>query len=80
MTEVNDEVVMLLKELVQRVQQLEKVAYDNDNVLMKSGFVVTNSPTPTMNNKIASSFSMDDVSSMSFDDMAKIIKRAEGSR
>ena len=47
---------------------------------MKSGFVVTNSPTPTMNNKIASSFSMDDVSSMSFDDMAKIIKKAEGSR
>ena len=80
MTEVNDEVVMLLKELVQRVQQLEKVAYDNDNVLMKSGFVVTNSPTPTMNNKIASSVSMRDVSSMSFDDMAKIIKKAEGSR
>ena len=71
---------MLLKELVQRVQQLEKVAYDNDNVLMKSGFVVTDSPTPTMNNKISSSFSMDDVSSMSFDDMAKIIKKAEGSR
>ena len=76
MTEVNDEVVMLLKELVQRVQKLEKVTYDNDNVLMKSGFVVTNSPTPTMNNKIASTFSMDDVANMSFDEMAKIIERA----
>ncbi len=79
MTEEN-EVLLLLKELVNRVQQLEKVAYDNDNVLMKSGLVVTNSPTPSMNNKMASSFSMDDVSGMSFDDMDKIIKKAEGSR
>jgi hypothetical protein len=71
------EIVLLLKELVDRVQQLEKVAYDNDNVLMKSGFVVTNSPTPSMNNKVNSSFSMDDVSKMSFDDMAKIISTME---
>ena len=76
MTEQN-EVLLLLKELVNRVQQLEKVAYDNDNVLMKSGLVVTNSPTPSMNNKIASTFSMDDVSAMSFDDMAKIIQKME---
>jgi hypothetical protein len=76
MTEANEEIVLLLKELVNRVQKLEQVAYDNDNVLMKSGFVVTNSPTPTMNNKIASTFSMDDVANMSFDEMAKIIERA----
>tara|TARA_R110001592_G_scaffold45482_2_gene145337 strand:- start:893 stop:1123 length:231 start_codon:yes stop_codon:yes gene_type:complete len=76
MTEQN-EVLLLLKELVNRVQQLEKVAYNDDNVLMKSGFVVTNSPTPSMNNKIASTFSMDDISAMSFDDMAKIIKNME---
>ena len=71
------EIVLLLKELVNRVQQLEKVAYDNDNVLMKSGLVVTDSPTPSMNNKVNSSFSMDDVANMSFDDMAKIISKIE---
>ena len=71
------EIVLLLKELVNRVQQLEKVAYDNDNVLMKSGLVVTDSPTPSMNNKVNSSFSMDDVANMSFDDMAKIISKME---
>ena len=78
MTEINEEIVMLLKTLVERVQQLENVAYDNDNVLMKSGFVVTNSPTPSMNNKIGSTFSMDNVAGMSFDEMAKIIERAGG--
>ena len=71
------EIVLLLKELVNRVQQLEKVTYDNDNVLMKSGLVVTDSPTPSMNNKVNSSFSMDDVANMSFDDMAKIISKIE---
>ena len=76
MTEQN-EVLLLLKELVNRVQQLESVAYNNDNVLMKSGFVVTNSPTPSMNNKAASTFNMDDVATMSFDDMAKIIQKME---
>ena len=76
MTEEN-EVLLLLKELVNRVQQLESVAYNNDNVLMKAGFVVTNSPTPSMNNKAASTFNMDDVANMSFDDMAKIIQRME---
>ncbi len=76
MTEQN-EVLLLLKELVNRVQQLESVAYNNDNVLMKSGFVVTNSPTPSMNNKAASTFNMDDVANMSFDDMAKIIQKME---
>ena len=44
---------------------------------MKSGFVVTNSPTPSMNNKAASTFNMDDVANMSFDDMAKIIQKME---
>ena len=78
MTEINEEIVMLLKTLVERVQQLEKVAYNDDNVLMKSGFVVTNSPTPSMNNKAASAFSMDSVANMSFEEMAKIIEKAGG--
>ena len=45
---------------------------------MKSGFVVTNSPTPSMNNKAASAFSMDSVANMSFEEMAKIIEKAGG--
>tara|TARA_R100000781_G_scaffold59976_1_gene38332 strand:- start:1501 stop:1734 length:234 start_codon:yes stop_codon:yes gene_type:complete len=77
MTELSEDVVLLLKELVSRVQELEKVAYHDDNVLMKSGLVVTNSPTPSMNNKVNSTFSMDDVANMSFDDMAKIISKME---
>lgn len=74
----SEDVLLLLKELVNRVRELERVAYNNDNLLMKSGFVVADSPTPKMDNKVASTYSMDDISKMSFDDMAGIIKKMEG--
>ena len=72
----NTEMIMLLKELVERVRQLEKVAYNDDNLLMKSGMVVVDSPTPTMDNK-AGTIAMDDITKMSFDDMAKVISKME---
>ena len=72
----NTEMVMLLKELVNRVRELEKVAYNNDNLLMKSGFVVVDSPTPKMQN-MAGTVGMDDITKMSFDDMAEMISKME---
>jgi hypothetical protein len=72
----NTEIVMLLKELVNRVRELEKVAYHNDNLLMKSGFVVVDSPTPKMQNSVGT-VGMDDITKMSFDDMADMISKME---
>jgi hypothetical protein len=42
--------VELLKELVNRLQNLEQTVYDSDNVLMKSGFVKVSTPTPSVAN------------------------------
>ena len=42
------EIVLLLKALVDKVNKLEQAVYDEDNMLMKSGFVVVDTPTPTM--------------------------------
>ena len=46
MIKMEQEVVDLLKELVGRLQSLERTVYDNDNLLMKSGLVRVNTPTP----------------------------------
>tara|TARA_R100000742_G_C4265118_1_gene83100 strand:+ start:248 stop:478 length:231 start_codon:yes stop_codon:yes gene_type:complete len=43
-----NEMLMLLKELVNKVKHLEEAVYHKDNLLMKSGLVVVNSPSPTM--------------------------------
>jgi hypothetical protein len=76
MTEEN-EMVLLLKELVSRIKALEAVAFNDDNILMKSGFVVANTPTPSIDNKANSSFNMNEVANMSFDEMEKIISKME---
>ena len=70
------EIVLLLKELVSRIIDLEKVAYNNDNLLMKSGLVVVDSPTPKMQNKVGG-IDLDEITKMSFDDMADIISKME---
>jgi len=46
MSEENNEMVDLLKELVSRLQQLENAVYDDENLLMKSGIVKVESPRP----------------------------------
>lgn len=43
-----NEMVLLLKELVSKVKHLEEAVYNKDNLLMKSGLVVVNSPSPMM--------------------------------
>ena len=48
MTEENNEMVDLLKELVGRIKKIENTVYDNDNILVKSGIVTVDSPTPAI--------------------------------
>ena len=47
MSEENNEMILLLKELVNKVKSLEEVVYQKDNLLMKSGLVVVDTPTPS---------------------------------
>ena len=45
MTEEN-EMILLMKELVEKVKNLEDAVYHKDNLLMKSGYVVEDTPPP----------------------------------
>ena len=78
MTEEKDETLEVLKLLVSKIQKLEETVYDNENVLMKSGFVVTNSPTPTMNNSAGVLPDSDQIAKMSWDEINKLVSRMEG--
>tara|TARA_R110000737_G_scaffold245289_1_gene255994 strand:+ start:82 stop:318 length:237 start_codon:yes stop_codon:yes gene_type:complete len=49
MSEENNEMLLLLKELISKVKTLENAVYHKDNLLMKSGYVVLDSPSPSMN-------------------------------
>jgi hypothetical protein len=74
MSEENDEMVMLLKELVNKVKNLEDAVYNKDNLLMKSGYVVVDSPTPHISNDTQNTYG-DSIAKMDWDDIHNIANR-----
>jgi hypothetical protein len=76
MSEENNEMLMLLKELVDKVRSLEDAVYHKDNLLMKSGYVVYDSPSPTMDSRnIVGGSTIN--KSMGWDDIHKLVKEME---
>ena len=71
MTEQN-EMLILLKELVDKVKNLERAVYDKDNLLMKSGYVVHDTPTP--HTTVQSGISGDTVANMEWEDIHKMVE------
>ena len=76
MTEDN-EMIDLLKELVDRIKKIENTVYDNDNILMKSGIVTIDSPVPAMG-KHTDVPDSDTISKMSWDDINDLVSRLGG--
>ena len=77
MTEENNEMMNLLKELVDRVKQIERTVYNNDNILMKSGMVTSNTPVPAMG-KRSDVPDSDTIAKMSWDDINDLVDRLGG--
>jgi len=77
MSEENEnEMLMLLKELVDKVKNLEQAVYNKDNLLMKSGYVVVDSPTPSMTTNTA--VTGDTIAKMDWSQIHKIVETMEG--
>ena len=77
MTEENNEMIDLLKELVGRIKKIEKTLFDNDNILMKSGIVTIDSPVPAVvqHTDVPDS---DTIAKMSWDDINDLVSRLGG--
>ena len=71
------ELLLLLKELVNKVENLEKAVYDKDNLLMKSGLVVVNTPVPSMSVG-ESAIESDNIAKMEWNDINEMVSRIEG--
>ena len=77
MSDENNEMLLLLKELVGKVKSLEEVVYQKDNLLMKSGLVVVDSPRPSINHE-QSGMSGDTIAKMDWSEINQIIETIEG--
>jgi len=73
----NEDLLEILKALTSKIEQLEKAVYNDDNLLMKSGYVVVDSPTPSMNIQKSSS-DVGDVANMEWSEIHDIVKKLSG--
>lgn len=73
---INQEMLEIIKALSAKIETLERAVYNKDNLLMKSGFVVAQSPTP-MIDSVGASVSVD-ASTMDWSEIHKMVERAGG--
>lgn len=72
----NEDVLEILKALTAKIESLERAVYNDDNLLMKSGFVVVESPSPSMS--IKKSTGVPDVSNMDWSEIHETVKKLGG--
>tara|TARA_A100001201_G_scaffold53000_1_gene52103 strand:- start:3511 stop:3747 length:237 start_codon:yes stop_codon:yes gene_type:complete len=72
-----NEMLMLLKTLVDKVNELERAVYDKDNLLMKSGYVVVDTPTPVMSAGDTGA-DVDAIAKMDWDEIGAMMSKLEG--
>lgn len=75
MSEIENDLLTIIKALAEKVEQLESAVYHKDNLLMKSGLVVVNSPTPSMKND---TIQKSDITSMEWSDLHKMVETYGG--
>ena len=67
--EVKDETLEILKLLVEKVSKLEETVFNDNNILMKSGFVRAETPKPIMDKNGGGVPDAETISKMSWDDI-----------
>ncbi len=73
---INQEMLEIIKALSAKIETLERAVYNKENLLMKSGFVVANTPTP-MIDSMGASVNMDG-GEMNWSDIHKMVEKAGG--
>lgn len=73
MTEMNEDLLTIVKALAEKIENLEKTIYAKDSLLMKAGLVVVESPTPSLASGIEAG-GVADVSSMEWSEIHKMVK------
>jgi hypothetical protein len=74
----DNETLEILKLLVEKIQKLEQTVYDNDNILMKSGFVKVDSPSPRLQAGDGIIPDSDTIAKMSWDEINNLVTKLGG--
>jgi hypothetical protein len=75
--EVENETLEIIKFLVEKIERLEQTVYDKDNLLMKSGLVKVDTPTPKVSTSV-DGIDSNTISKMSWGEINTMVKKMEG--
>tara|TARA_R110002020_G_scaffold95223_3_gene228562 strand:- start:39 stop:287 length:249 start_codon:yes stop_codon:yes gene_type:complete len=76
--ETKNETLEILKLLVEKVSKLEETVFNDENLLMKSGFVKAETPRPKMEVVSGGMPTADSIAKMSWDDINAMVSKLEG--
>lgn len=76
MSEESTEMLMLLKALVEKINRLESAVFNDDNLLMKSGYVVATTPTPIIS--ASNDSDVDKIAKMEWSEINDLVSKIEG--
>ena len=71
-----EEMLMLLKALVEKINRLETAVFDDNNLLMKSGYVVATTPTPII--FTSNDTDVDKIAKMEWSEISDLVNKIEG--
>jgi len=71
-----EEMLMLLKALVEKINRLETAVFDDNNLLMKSGYVVATTPTPIIST--SDDTDVDKIAKMEWSEISDLVNKIEG--
>tara|TARA_R110001632_G_scaffold226659_3_gene360525 strand:+ start:15416 stop:15661 length:246 start_codon:yes stop_codon:yes gene_type:complete len=75
---INEELLEIIKALSSKVESLEQAVYNKDNLLMKSGFVLSETPTPAMVGVVGTDVSsVNNTANMDWKDIHKMVSKME---
>ena len=78
MSEEKNEMLLLMKELVAKIKALEETVYNQDNLLMKSGYVVVDTPIPAISVAGEVNVETDNIAKMEWEQINELVSRIEG--
>ena len=73
--EEKEEMLMLLKALVEKINRLENAVFNEDNLLMKSGYVISETPTPIIATSVDSD--VDKIAKMEWSEISDMVSKIE---
>jgi|TARA_R100000030_G_scaffold98667_1_gene88867 hypothetical protein len=75
---INEEMLAIVKALSEKVEALEKTIYAKDSLLMKAGLVISETPSPAMDNTIGGSSGLPDITNMDWSEIHKMMEKVGG--